>query len=72
MCRCTCTEVQILMPEEVIEAVHSHVGRRGFSQYVTDAIAETLRVDLLDDLAAELEEEYGPVPLDIRAQTRRE
>ena len=29
-------------------------------------------MDLLADLAAELEEEYGPVPPDVRAQTRRE
>ena len=72
MCRCTCTKVQILMPEEVIEAVRGLVGRNGFSQYVTDAVAESLRMDLLADLAAELEEEYGPVPPDIRAETRRE
>jgi hypothetical protein len=72
MCRCTCTKVQVLMPQEVIDPVRGLVGRNGFSQYVTDAVAENLRFDLLADLTAELEAEYGPVPEEVRAQTRRE
>jgi len=34
--------------------------------------APRLRMDQLGDLAAELEAEYGPVPADVRAQTRRQ
>jgi hypothetical protein len=59
------------MPEELAEAVRSRTGPGGFSRYVTDAVQEQVRLDLLDDLSAELEAEFGPIPEEIRQQTRR-
>lgn len=50
------------MPEELTVAVQQRVGRGEFSQYVTEAVARRLEVDLLEELAALLEAEYGPVP----------
>jgi Arc/MetJ-type ribon-helix-helix transcriptional regulator len=64
-------KVSVSMPEELAEAVRARTGSGGFSRYVTDAVQEQVKQDLLDDLAAELEAEFGPVPDEIRQQTRR-
>jgi hypothetical protein len=49
------------MPEQLTEAVQQRVGRGAFSQYVTEAVARQLELDLLGELAAVLEEEHGQV-----------
>jgi hypothetical protein len=64
-------KVSVSMPEELTEAVRARTGAGGFSRYVTDAVQEQMRLDLLDDLSAELEAEFGPIPEEIREQTRR-
>jgi Arc/MetJ-type ribon-helix-helix transcriptional regulator len=64
-------KVSVSMPEELTEAVRARTGAGGFSRYVTEAVQEQVRLDLLDDLAAELAAEYGPIPAEIREQTRR-
>jgi hypothetical protein len=65
-------KVSVSMPEELADAVRARTGAGGFSRYVTEAVSEELRHDLLGDLIAELEAEYGPIPPEIREQTRRE
>jgi hypothetical protein len=50
------------MPEDLTAAVQQRVGRGDFSQYVTEAVARQLELDLLGELAALLESEHGPVP----------
>jgi hypothetical protein len=65
-------KVSVSMPEELAEAVRARTGTGGFSGYVTDAVQEKIRLDLLGELSAELEAEYGPIPAEIRKQTRRE
>lgn len=65
-------KVSVSMPEELAEAVRSRTGAGGFSRYVTDAVDREIRHDLLHELIEELEAEYGPVPPEIREQTRRE
>ena len=64
-------KVSVSMPDELAEAVRARTGAGGFSRYVTDAVREKVRLDLLDDLAAELEAEFGPIPEEVRQQTRR-
>ncbi len=64
-------KVSVSMPEELAEAVRTRTGSGGFSRYVTDAVHEQVRLDLLDELSAELEAKYGPIPEEIRQQTRR-
>jgi hypothetical protein len=59
------------MPEALAEVVQARTGAGGFSRYVTEAVSEQVRLDLLADLSAELEAEFGPVPEEIREQTRR-
>jgi hypothetical protein len=60
MCKCQCVKIQVSMPEELIEAVRNYVGRRCFSQYVTEAVAERLRLELMGELSAQLQAEFGP------------
>jgi hypothetical protein len=64
-------KVSVSMPEDLAEAVRARTGTGGFSRYVTEAVQEQMRLDLLDDLSAELEAEFGPIPEEIRDQTRR-
>jgi Arc/MetJ-type ribon-helix-helix transcriptional regulator len=65
-------KVSVSMPEELAEAVRARTGTGGFSRYVTDAVQEQVRQDLLDDLAAELEAQYGPVDEKLVEQAMRE
>lgn len=55
-------KISVSMPEELTAAVQQRVGRGQFSQYVTEAVARRLELDLLDELASLLEGEHGPVP----------
>jgi Arc/MetJ-type ribon-helix-helix transcriptional regulator len=65
-------KVSVSMPEELADAVRARTGAGGFSRYVSDAVQEQVRQDLLDDLAAEFEAEYGPIPEELVEQAMRE
>lgn len=61
-------KVSVSMPEELTAAVQQRVGRGEFSQYVTEAVARRLELDLLAELAALLDAEHGPVPEEFLAE----
>lgn len=61
-------KVSVSMPEDLTAAVQQRVGRGEFSQYVAEAVARQLELDLLNDLAATLEAEHGPVPEEFMAE----
>jgi len=65
-------KVCVSMPEELADAVRARTGTGGFSRYVTDAVQEQVRLDLLDDLAAEFEAEYGPIPEELVQEAMRQ
>ena len=65
-------KVSVSMPEELADAVRARAGAGGFSRYVTQAVSREMSHDMLGELIAELEAEFGPVPRDVREQTRRE
>jgi hypothetical protein len=54
-------KVSVSMPSALVELVRSRAGQGEFSRYVTGAVQERVRLDLLAELSAELEAEYGPV-----------
>jgi hypothetical protein len=64
-------KVSVSMPEELAEAVRTRAGAGGFSRYVSEAVEREIRHDRLGELLDELEAEYGPVPPEVREQTRR-
>ncbi|MDI1459355.1 hypothetical protein QEZ54_00085 [Catellatospora sp. KI3] len=61
-------KVSVSMPEELTAAVQRRVGRGEFSQYVTEAVSKQLELDLLAELSALLEAEYGPVSEEALAE----
>lgn len=65
-------KVSVSLPEELTEAVRARTGAGGFSRYVSDAVQEQIRLDLLDDLAAEFEEKYGPIDEELLEEAMRE
>jgi Arc/MetJ-type ribon-helix-helix transcriptional regulator len=65
-------KVSVSMPEELADAVRARTGTGGFSRYVTDAVQDQIRLDLLDDLAADFEAEYGPIDEKLVQQAMRE
>ena len=64
-------KVSVSMPEELAETVRARTGAGGFSRYVTEAVEREIKHDQLGELLDELEAEYGPVPPEVREQTRR-
>jgi Arc/MetJ-type ribon-helix-helix transcriptional regulator len=54
-------KVSVSLPSELIEAIRARTGAGGFSRYVSDAVQNRIRHDLLGDLLDELEAEYGPI-----------
>ena len=64
-------KVSVSMPEELAEAVRSRVGAGGFSRYVSEVVEREIRHERLGRLLDELEAEHGPIPPEIREQTRR-
>jgi Arc/MetJ-type ribon-helix-helix transcriptional regulator len=63
-------KVSVSMPEDLTAAVQSRVGRGKFSQYVTEAVARQLELDLLAELSELLGSGYGPVPERDLAEAR--
>jgi hypothetical protein len=64
-------KVSVSMPEELAKAVRAKAGAGGFSRYVTDAVQEQIRLDLLDELIDEFEAKYGPVDEELVEQAMR-
>jgi hypothetical protein len=65
-------KVSVSMPEELTAAVRERTGPGGFSRYVTEAVEERLRLDLMDEYAAELEAINGPVSPEELEEAMRE
>jgi Arc/MetJ-type ribon-helix-helix transcriptional regulator len=63
-------KVSVSMPEDLTAAVQQRVGRGEFSQYVTEAVARQLELDLLGELSALLRAEHGPVSDEALAEAR--
>lgn len=64
-------KVSVSMPEDLTAAVQERVGRGEFSQYVTEAVARQLELDLLAELSALLDAEHGPVSEEALAEARQ-
>lgn len=66
----TARKVSVSMPEDLTSAVQRRAGRGKFSQYVAEAVARQLEVDLLTELSGVLAVEHGPVPPEYLAEAR--
>jgi hypothetical protein len=65
-------KVSVSMPEDLVAAVRERVGAGGFSRYVAEAVEERLRLELMDEYAAELEAALGPLTPEELEEARRE
>jgi hypothetical protein len=65
-------KVSVSMPEDLTVAVRERTGPGGFSRYVTEAVEERLRLDLMDEYATELEAALGPVSPEELEEAMRE
>ena len=63
-------KVSVSLPEDLTSAVQRRVGPGKFSQYVTEAVARQLEVDLLAELSGMLASEHGPVPGNYLSEAR--
>jgi hypothetical protein len=65
-------KVSVSMPEDLATSVRERTGPGGFSRYVTEAVERRFRHDLLGDLLAELDTEFGPVPTELLEWAERQ
>jgi hypothetical protein len=65
-------KVSVSMPEDLVAAVRERTGAGGFSRYVAEAVEERLRLDLMDQYAAELDAANGPVTPEELEEALRE
>lgn len=65
-------KVSVSMPEELTAAIRTRTGPGGFSHYVTEAVEERLRLELMAEFAAELAAANGPVTPEELEEALRE
>ncbi|MGH3488744.1 MAG: hypothetical protein ACRDP8_12640 [Actinopolymorphaceae bacterium] len=51
----------ISLPEDLAEAVRSHVGRGGFSAYVAEALEQRVAMDKLREIVEDFETDNDPL-----------
>ena len=59
------------MAREHADAISALVGEGHFSEFVDEAVAVRLQHARIDQLLAEMDAEYGPVPDDIRKKAEK-
>lgn len=59
------------MPEDLVERVRERTGPGGFSQYVTEAVEERVRLEGMRELVDEWEAEAGPIPAELVEEAKR-
>ncbi|MFR9730005.1 hypothetical protein ACL03H_12310 [Saccharopolyspora sp. MS10] len=64
-------KVSVSLPEDLTKAVQERVGRGAFSQYVSDAVARQLELDLLTELVDRMEREHGAPSESLLAEAGR-
>jgi hypothetical protein len=52
----------VSVDEALAARVESHVGDRGLSRFVSQAVEHELERDLLQEYLVELDDEFGPLP----------
>jgi len=58
--------ITVTLDPEVLELVQQYAGDMSVSAFVNDVLADFVRREGMRDLLRELDEEFGPVPDDVR------
>lgn len=64
-------KLSVSVPSELAKAVRRHVGGRGLSGFVAQALAHELEDEALGSFLEELDGELGPVPNRMLASARK-
>ncbi len=62
------TKWSVSVDENLASRVESHLGDRGLSGFVSQAVEHELERDLLDEYLAELDDEFGALPTGLVEQ----
>lgn len=65
-------KVSVTLDADLVAEIKSEVGERGFSAYLNDSIRRRRQYERLRRLLREMDEEFGPVPDDVKQQVARE
>jgi Arc/MetJ-type ribon-helix-helix transcriptional regulator len=63
-------KVSVSMPADLTEAVRRRTGTGGFSRYVSDAVQQRIRRDLMTEFLDEMDAKYGPIPPEFEEEAR--
>jgi hypothetical protein len=66
------TNVSVSLPIDVIETIRARTGKRGFSQYVLNAVTHRIRMDNLGELVEDFERRNDPITDAERSAAREE
>jgi Arc/MetJ-type ribon-helix-helix transcriptional regulator len=65
------TKVSLSLDQEVLAEARRHVGSRGLSHYVSEAVRRQLQHDRLTGLLEEFERELGPLDPGVMEEVRQ-
>lgn len=65
-------KVSVTLDADLVAEIKTEVGVRGFSAYLNDTIKRRRQHERLRGLLKELDEEFGPVPDEVRTQVAKE
>jgi Arc/MetJ family transcription regulator len=65
-------KVSVTLDADLVAEIKSEVGVRGFSAYLNDTIKRRRQHERLRGLLNELDEQFGPVPDEVRTQVAKE
>jgi hypothetical protein len=65
-------KVSVTLDADLVAEIKTEVGVRGFSAYLNDTIKRRRQHERLRGLLNELDEEFGPVPDEVRKQVAKE
>ena len=65
-------KVSVTLDADLVAEIKTEVGERGFSAYLNDSVKRRRQHERLRRYLRELDEEFGPVPDDVRRQAEKE
>jgi len=65
-------KVSVTLDADLVAEIKTEVGVCGFSAYLNDTIKRRRQHERLRGLLKELDEEFGPVPDEVRKQVAKE
>ena len=65
-------KVSVTLDSDLVAEIKSEIGEGGFSAYLNDSLVRRRQHERLRRYLRELDEEFGPVPGDVRQRVEKE